>query len=528
MLTDLFLRVRALIRRRAVERELADELRFHLDHEIEKRIASGMTPAEATRRARLDFGGVEQIKEECRDARGVTFVETVLQDLRYGLRTIRRGPMFALTAGATVAFATAAIATVGSLADTLLWRGLPVNDAGSIVAVAATRGRPGDGVVSYPDYVAFRDRATTVSALAAHYSTAPLFVAVGGNAKEVNGAVVSANYFPLLGMQPALGRFFRPDEDQVPDRDRVVVIGYDFWRSTFADASAPLGSTLTINGATFTVIGVAPPHPASLTPLPVDLYIPTMMLRVGYRWCSDSLAVDCPTLAMIGRLGPNRTLPEASSEFAAIMPARWARAPIGENRGVVVHRPRGMSEDDQEPRLVGALSAVAILLLVVCCANLGGLLSAQSAARQGEFAIRVSLGAAPLRIIRQVVTESLLLALAGGVGGLLLSRLFVGALSQLFFSLDDEGHPLSYDFSQSPAIAVATLIAAVVAGLLFSSLPAIRAVRRPGAPPTRSRSTSAQWSTGRWLLGAQAAMAVAMLATAALLAFSARVVADRP
>ena len=263
MLTDIFLRVRALVRRRAVERELADELRFHLDREIEKRIASGLTPAEATRRARLDFGGVAQITEDCRDARGVTFVETVLQDLRYGLRTIRRTPMFALTAVATIAFATAAIATVACLADTLLWRGLPVNDAGSIVVVGATRGRPGDGVVSYPDYVAFRDRATTVSGLAAHYSTAPLFVAVGGNAKEVNGAVVSANYFPLLGMQPALGRFFRPDEDHVPDRDRVVVIGYDFWRSTFADASAPLGSTLTINGVTFTVIGVAPPHPVA-------------------------------------------------------------------------------------------------------------------------------------------------------------------------------------------------------------------------------------------------------------------------
>ena len=168
------------------------------------------------------------------------------------------------TAVATIALATAAIATVACLADTLLWRPPAVDTPRLWSSVGATRGRGrGDGAVSYPDYVAFRDRATTVSGLAAHYSTAPLFVAVGGNAREVNGAVVSANYFPLLGMQPALGRFFRADEDRVPDRDRVVVIGYDFWRSWFDSASTALGSTMTINGVAFTVVGVAPPRPVA-------------------------------------------------------------------------------------------------------------------------------------------------------------------------------------------------------------------------------------------------------------------------
>ena len=164
------------------------------------------------------------------------------------------------------------------------------------------------------------------------------------------------------------------------------------------------------------------------------------------------------------------------------------------------------------------------VLLIVCCANLGGLLSAQTAARQDEFAIRVSLGAGPVRIVRQVITESLLLSLAGGVGGLVLSRVFVAALASMFFSMDDEGHPLYYDFSPSSAIVLATMVAAVVAGVLFSVVPAIRAVRRPSVRPASLRSTSVRWSTGRWLLGAQAAIAVAMVATAALLASSARVV----
>jgi len=524
MLKDLYVRLRALFRRRIVEQELADELRFHLEHAIDKHVAAGMTRAEAARRARIEFGGVDQVAEACRDARGVTLVETTAQDVRYAARMLRRTPLFACVAVATIALGTAAIATVTSLADTLIWRHVRAADASRLVVISATRGRPGDGVVSYPDYAAFRDRAATVSGLAAHYSTAPLFVAVGANAKEVNGAVVSANYFPLLGLQPALGRFFHADEDRVPDRDRVAVIGHDFWRSWFAGDPAAVGSSLTINGVPFMVIGVAPPQPAALTPMPVNVYIPAMMLRVGYRWCKDSLAADCTTLGMIGRLAPGRTLSDAAAEFAAITPEAWRRAPVGENRGVAVRQPRGMSEDDQEPRLVATLGAVAILLLVVCCVNLGGLLSAQSAARREEFAIRVSLGAGPVRIARQVITESLLLALAGGAGGLALSRAFIAALSRMFFSMDDEGHPLYYDFSSSAGIVLATLGAAVVAGLLFSVLPAVKAVRRSSARPAPSRSMSARWSASRWLLAVQAAVAVAMVATAALLASSARLV----
>jgi putative ABC transport system permease protein len=454
-----------------------------------------------------------------------TLADGVWQDLHYSLRMLRRGPMFSLTAGATVALSTAAIATVATLADTLLWRRLAVAGSDRLVSITATRDhRRTDGAVSYPDYVAFRDRATTVSALAAHYSTAPLFVAVGSNAAEVNGAVVSANYFPLFEMRPVVGRFFHADEDRIPDRDRVAVIGYDFWQSWFGGSAAAVGSMMTINGVTFTIIGIAPPQPAALTPMPVNLYIPTMMLRVGYRWCDDSLAADCTSLTMVGRLSPGRTVAEATAEFGAIMPVAWTHAAQGDNSGVAVRQPRGMSEDDQDPRLIAMLAAVAVVLMIVCCANLGGLLSARTAAREDEFAVRLSLGAGPSRIMRQVVTESLLLAMAGGLGGLVLSRLFINSLARSFFSMDDEGHPLFYDFSQSSSIALITMMAAVVAGVLFSILPGHRVTRRQSLRLARGRSSSARWATGRWLLGAQAASAVALLATAALLTAGARAV----
>lgn len=454
-------------------------------------------------------------------------VDTVWQDVRYAIRMMRRAPMLSVAAVATVTLSTAAIATVASLADTLLWRQLPVADAAHLVSITATRGRlRTDGAISYPDYIVFRDHATTVTPLAAHYSTAPLFVAVGGTASEVNGAVVSANYFPLFAMRPVLGRFFQAVEDQVPDRDRVAVIGYDFWQSRLAGTPAAVGSVISINSVAFTIIGIAPPQPVGLTPLPVNVYMPTAMLRVGYRWCDDSMAADCTMLTMIGRLASGRTVADAAGEFSAIKPAAWSHARPGDNSGVAVRQPRGMSEDDQEPRLIAMLAAVAVILLIVCCANLGGLLSAHSAAREGEFAVRLSLGAGPLRIVRQVVTESMLLAVAGGAGGLLVSRLFIGTLARQFFSMDDEGHPLSYDFSQSSEIVAATMMTAVVAGVLFSVLPAIRAVRRPSFRRAQGRSASVRWSTGRWLLATQAAVAVALLATAALLAAGARLVLD--
>ena len=523
MLSDALFRLRALVRRSDVEGELDEEVRFHLAHAIEKYLSAGMPREEAERRARVEFGGVEQVKEDCRDARGVSVVESLLQDLRYGLRTMRRSPVFSTVAVLTIALSTASIATVLTLGHTLFYRQPPVDRPDELVAVTATRGGSRtDGLVSYPDYVAFRDRATTVRELAAHYPTAPLFVSADGNAAEINGAVVSANFLPMLGIKPALGRFFRDDEDRIPDRDRVVILSDRFWRTWFAASPDVLGAALRVNGVHFTVIGVAPPTFRGITSAPIEIYLPIMMLRVGYRWCDDAFAPGCTILTMLGRRAPGRTLADAVAEFPTLMPEAWRHARTGENSGVAVTQPRGVSEDDDDPRLVRILAVVAVVLLLVCCSNLAGLLSAQSAARSGEFRIRLSLGAGPRRVIRQVMTESLMLAVAGGIAGVVLSRGLIGIVAALFYSIDDEGHPLLFDFGLTPMVILITIGAALAAGCLFSIIPAINVVRRPDGDPLTHRATTARWASGTRLLGAQTAVAVAMVTIASLLTANAQ------
>jgi len=523
MLADALCRLRALFRHAAVEQELDDELRFHMERAVEKRVAAGLSRQEAIRQTRLEFGGVDQIKEDCRDARGVRALESLAQDLRYGIRAMHRAPAFSITAVLTIALSTASIATVFTLGHTLLYRQLPADRPDELVAVSATRGgQRTDGLVSYPDYAAFRDRSKTIRDLAAHYPTAPLFVSANGNAAEINGAVVSANFLPMLGIKPALGRFFRDDEDRIPDRVRVAILSDRLWRTWFATSPGALGAPVRVNGVDFTVIGVAPSTFVGVTSAPVEIYLPTMMLRVGYRWCNDSLAADCTMLGMLGRLAPGRTLADAAAEFPTLMPEAWRHARKGENSGIAVKEPRGLSEDDDDARLVRILTGVAVVLLLACCSNLAGLLIAQSAARAGEFRIRLSLGAGPRRVIRQVITESLMLAVAGGVAGVVLSRGLIGLVAAMFYTMDDEGHPLLYDFGLTPMVVLTTMAAAVAAGCLFSIIPAIRIVRRPDSGQLTHRATTARWAPGTRLLGAQAAVAVAMVAVAALLTANAQ------
>jgi predicted permease len=521
-------RFRNLFRRRRVDAEIEEELHFHLEARTRRNLDAGMSLAEARSDAAIRFGGALLAREKSRDADLLVWLDTAVQDLRYSLRGMRRSPGFNLIAVVTLALATGAISTVFNLANGFLFRRLPVEEPGELVHISATRRHENRGApVSWPDYVHFRDRTKTLTGLIAHYSTAPLFVTVGNRAQEINGSVVSANYFPLLGVKPAFGRFFRHDEDEVPDRDRVAVISYGLWRQWFAASPDVLGASVQINGVPFTVIGVVDPKFHGLLQNPSEIYIPLMMMRVGYRWCDDSLSEACTDLDMTGRLAPGRTVEEVQAEFAALVPPAWEHAQPGDNEGIAVRPERGTERSNATITLLQLLLLVGGVLLAVSCANLAGLLLARNAARLREFSIRASLGAGRFRLVRQLATESVLLALIGGIAGVLFSAALTNVLQSKFYSIDDEGHPLFYDFSLDPWVVFAVLAIGVGAGLVFGILPAIRATSAGPVENLKRQSSavSGRARLGHWLVGAQAALAVALAAISGLLIGSARIMA---
>lgn len=526
--------LKALFRRRRLEEGLDEELRFHIDSQTRQYIDSGLAPREARRRARADFGGLEAIKEECREARPTHALETTLQDLRHGLRLMARNPGFTVTAVATLALTVGAISTVLTVAHAFYLKPLPVPDPDEVVEVRATRRQGAEkGFVSHPDYRHFRDRTRTLEGLAAVYPTAPLFVSHGERAREVGGAVVSANFFSLLGVEPVLGRAFRPDEDRVPARDRVAVLGHEFWNGWFQGSPEVLGATIEINGEAFTIVGVAPPWFPGITSIPNRIYIPTMSLDVGYRWCDDAWSADCTMLRMFGRPAAGSDVEAVRGEMRALIPPRWHDAEPAENSGVSVAVARGAEPNPSDTRFIELLSWVAGALLLVCCANLAGLLIARGRSRRRELSIRSSLGAPRRRLVRQLLNESLLLAIVGGALGVVLSLILSGWIEARFYSADAVGRPLHYDFGLEPAIVVFVLGVAICAGLLFGILPALRSTRisrsgdavslKPGGRGVGIGATSRRDTViGRWLLGSQAAVAVALVTVAALLAVGAR------
>ena len=402
------------------------KLRFHLEHAIEKQVAAGMPRDEAARRARLEFGGVEQIKEDCRDARGVASPRDdscricATACARCGGRRC-----FPSTAIVTIALVDGGAGDgVHASRDTMLFRPLRGGASRSeIVAVCATRGRPTpEGVVSYADYVRFRDGTHDAERGSPHtIRRRRSSFRSNGNVEEVNGAVVSANFFPLLGISPALGRFFHDDEDRSRIATRVVVLGYDFWRTWFRASPDAVGAARSrINGAAFTVIGVAPrnfrgasDHTGPALHPDDDASYRLPMVRDRWR-----LLAACTILEMAGRLAPGRSVSDVTGELTTLRPEAWLHAKVGENSGIEVRASSVRRGTVGRVNSLNSLAAVGIVLLLVCCANLAGPAHGAglgAAVTNLRFACRSVPAAA--RVIRQFMTESLMLAVVGGVGG---------------------------------------------------------------------------------------------------------------
>jgi hypothetical protein len=313
--------------------EIAESIQEHIEEKIEDLMEDGLSREEATRKALLEFGNVTLIEERSREVWQWPRLETLFQDLRFGARMLLKKPAFTLIVVTTLGLSIGANVAIFSFVDTFFLRPLPVRDPERLINVY--------GGFAYPDYAHYREHSKSLETLAAHYSTSNLNLMIDGDSSMVIGAVVSANYFPMLGIQPRLGRFFLPEEDAVPDRNPVVVISERMWQGRFKGDPKTLGKQLKLNGVAFQIIGVAPAEfPGVLPGNWNEVWLPTMMLRVGYPAC-DALA-DCRMLSFLGRLTPGQTLTEAEAELNLLARQLAVNFPTEQTRVIRLHRALGI------------------------------------------------------------------------------------------------------------------------------------------------------------------------------------------
>jgi putative ABC transport system permease protein len=425
MLKDLFFRLRSVFRRETVESEMEAELRFHSERQLEKYLKTGMRRDEARRRVRMDFGGLEQVKEECRDARGVALLETVAQDLRYGWRTLLKSPGFAAAALFTLALGIGANTAIFSVVYGVLLQPLPFRDAARLVLLHETTPKVGDVSVSYPNFQDWRAQSHTFSEMAA-VSNVGFNMAGASQPENIGGLAVSPNFLSMAGIRPVIGRGFTPDEEKAGTAP-VLLLSYALWQSHFGGNRRVIGQTIRLDSRTVTIVGV----------LPRDFrWIETcdVMEPIGV-WATNNSTVaergDRGDLTVVGRLAPGARMEQARAEMDGIA-ARLARAypEANDQCGVKLQPLRESFSGDARPSMLVLLGA-AIFVLLVACANVANLFLMRGAVRAKEMALRIAIGASGGRIVRQILTESFLVAVLGGLAGVGLALAGIPAMARL-------------------------------------------------------------------------------------------------
>jgi putative ABC transport system permease protein len=502
LLHDLLFRLRTLLRRPAAENELEDELRFHLERQTDKYVRSGMSEAEARRRAQLEFGGLDQVKNECREARGLSLLETLVQDLHYAARTLLHSPGFTACAVLTLALGIGANTAIFSVVNTVLLSPLPYANPQELLAA-----RQNESLANLKDM----QRQTHSFASSGGVNISPMDFTGNGEPVRVHGAWVDAGLLGTLGVQPMLGRWISADED-VKSGPLNVVLSYPFWRDFLGSDPHVLGRAIRLSDKTYTVIGVMP---RDFT-LPRELADVFVSLWAAYPEAAPERGVHF--MHTYWRLKPGATLAQAQAEIAQADRRLAEDYPDTEReRGTVLMPLHEWLVGDVRPALLILFGAVGLVLLIAC-ANFAMLLMARAVTRQRELMIRASLGARNGRLIRQRLTESTLLALVGGAAGLIAAKAGTALLLAL-----RPAELRRLDASPMDARVFLFVFAiSLLTGLLFGLLPAWSSSRGDIAEALRENARTTASGVSRsplrsLLVTAELALALILLAGAGLL-----------
>jgi predicted permease len=521
VLSDISFRLRSLVLRKRVEAELDDELRFHFDQQVEKHVRSGLTREEAVRRARLLFGGIDQVKEECRDARGVHLMEVLFQDIRYGLRMLRKKPAFTMVAVLTLALGVGANTAIFSIVNAVLLRALPFRSPDRLVRIIFNN--PGVGLRDIPFSVPELDDLGTRSGVFEDVST------VGGGSVNLTGVdqperlefvVTHPNYFSMLGVPPQIGRLFGP-QDFALGFATAAVISDALWRSSYGADPGVLGRTLHLDNDAYTIVGVLPPgfrHPGPVVSGSVAVF-----LTAGFRADPAPKPTRGARImpAAIGRLKPGLTLAQAQARLTAMAielrhdfpndypaQAKWT---------IEIQPMRESLVGNVRPMLLVLMGAVVLIVFMVSL-NIANLLLARASGRQQEMAVRLAIGASRGRMIRQMLTESVLLSFIGGVAGVATA---FGTLGFILHFIPSNIPRLSEVNIDWVVLAFALLIS-LLTGLLFGLAPAIQSTKSTLSSGIRegARGSGYSTTTGRLrdaLIVSELALAVVLMVGAGLL-----------